>query len=469
MDESRCRLSVDFDILNALSACAAVVDGEGRIVAVNGAWSQFAKQNGCDPERVRAGVRYLAACQDPNGAPLPEASGFRTKFEALMAGDINKFSVEYPCHYQETERWFLLEATLLPSTNGALLCHREITHAHHVEAGRREFRALFSALFHGTSEAMFLCDSAGQVQQVNPAFTILFGVTATKLVGRNFKQLRNKTVAHVLGDYNADVERTGKVRIFEISVKIDTGLRALEVTKGAVLRGVDGEPLGIWGAVRDISAARATECKIVDLSDHERQRLAALVHEGPCQSVTGIWLYASTLFDELTRNGLPQANDARAIVELAKDAGQEMKQMLKEFSMLPMDVDDGDGLLAAIGYMAEQVEAATATKCILSLPDTVEFDDPSVSRHLFWIAQEAVRNATKHAKATRLQIKLARERRTLVLTVRDNGIGFEPKPQTSSGIGLQVMRVRARAIGATLEFRRLKPRGTAVVCTLPPP
>lgn len=462
-------MNAGFDILDALPSCAAVVDGEGLIVAVNSVWRQFAEKNGGDPDRMRAGINYVAACQDPNGAPLPEADSFRTAFQALISGSVKKFSLEYPYPGREKELWFDLEANPLTSGNGVLLLHRDVTQTHHAEVGRREFRALFGALFHGTSEAMFLCDPDGRVQQVNPAFSSLFGVSPAKLVGRSLKQVRNKLIVRILLESSVEVERTGKPHTFELSEKSDAGSRTLEVTKGAIQRRADGKTSGIWGTVRDISAARATERKIVDISDHERQRLAALVHEGPCQSLTGICLYANTLFEELTRSGHPQASDAQAIAELAKDAGQEMKQMLKDFSMVPMDIDDGDGLLAAIAYMAEYVEATTATKCILSLPQTVQFADSSVPRHLFWIAQEAVRNATKHARASRLQIKLASRRRATVLTVRDNGIGFEPRPQTSSGIGLQVMQVRIRAIGATLEIRKLKPRGTAVVCTLPTP
>ena len=233
---------------------------------------------------------------------------------------------------------------------------------------------------------------------------------------------------------------------------------------------MEAVPLPSGGAVvchRDITEIRSSERKIVDTSDHERQHLGALLHEGPCQTLSGIWLHANALCDDLTRLGAPQAKDASQIALLAKEAGVEIKRLLKDFLMIPIPLDDGEGLLIALEYLAEQVNVSETARCSLSLPKSIRLEDPAVARHLYRIAQEAVRNATKHASAKRLRIKLASNRKAIVLTVEDNGIGFTPKPQTSSGIGLQVMQYRARVIGATLEIRKLPVRGVAVVCIVP--
>ena len=456
----------DFEILNSLREHVAILDSAGCIVAVNEAWRRFAERNGGDPARCGIGVNYLEVCRQRDGMPLPEAATIVESLEAILQGKLAAYSCEYPCHSPQVERWFLMEATPLPS-GGAVVCHRDITQRRSAEDGEREARALFGELFYGTTEPMFLCDADGRIHLVNGAFGNLFGLAPAKLVGRSARKLRNPGLRQILGARNEAIFATGETQIFDVTVEGKDGVRTVEVIKGGHRKG-DGRVNLIWGSARDISDARATERKIVDTSDHERQHMGALLHEGPCQTLSGIWLHANALYDELVRADAPFAKDAREIALRAKDAGLELKKLLKDFLMIPVPLDDGEGFLMALEYLVEQNSEQNA-KFRLSLPKTVRFDDPAVPRHLFRIAQEAVRNAVKHSMAQRLQIRLTDTRRALALTIEDDGIGFSPKPQTSSGIGLQVMHYRARAIGAVLEIRRLPKRGTAVVCTLNKP
>ena len=194
--------------------------------------------------------------------------------------------------------------------------------------------------------------------------------------------------------------------------------------------------------------------------------MGALLHEGPVQTLSGIWLLANALREDLVRSGVSHADDARQIERLAKEAGVELKTLLKEFLMIPVPLDDGEGFLLGLEYLADQVATEGLARCTTRLPPAIEFRDAAVPRHLFKIAQEAIRNATRHSKATRLKVRLSETRRAIVLTIEDDGIGFTPKPKSSSGLGLQIMNYRARAIGATLEISQLRVRGTAVVCTL---
>jgi signal transduction histidine kinase len=93
--------------------------------------------------------------------------------------------------------------------------------------------------------------------------------------------------------------------------------------------------------------------------------------------------------------------------------------------------------------------------------------DDAVETHLFRIAQEAMNNAAKHARATHIDLILAATAGGgLRLSIEDDGIGFtEPSPQVQ-GMGLQIMQHRANVIGATLEIRRGTPGGTAVICSV---
>jgi signal transduction histidine kinase len=92
--------------------------------------------------------------------------------------------------------------------------------------------------------------------------------------------------------------------------------------------------------------------------------------------------------------------------------------------------------------------------------------DHSVAIHLYRIAQEAVGNAVKHAKARRIEIRLAVGGNTLALAVSDDGIGIRGTPARKKGMGLRIMGYRAGVIGGSLAVQRAAAGGTTVACTV---
>jgi two-component system, LuxR family, sensor kinase FixL len=89
-----------------------------------------------------------------------------------------------------------------------------------------------------------------------------------------------------------------------------------------------------------------------------------------------------------------------------------------------------------------------------------------VATHLYRIAQEAINNALRHGKATKLRVRLADQNGRITLTVRDNGVGFHPELKHKTGLGLQLMHYRARTIGASLEVVSHRTCGTVVTCRM---
>ncbi|HEY5139426.1 MAG TPA: PAS domain-containing protein, partial [Methylococcales bacterium] len=100
-------------ILNSLTSQIAVLDGQGVIVAVNNAWRQFANENSelkCSPDML--GVSYLDVCK--NACYLSfgdEAIAAQTGIEAVLAGEMEAFHLEYPCHSPSQQRWFHMKVT----------------------------------------------------------------------------------------------------------------------------------------------------------------------------------------------------------------------------------------------------------------------------------------------------------------------------------------------------------------------
>ena len=98
----------------------AVVEQDGAIVAVNGAWRAFARENGGDPARMSEGANYLAVCDGTRGDQSGYAAAFAEGLRAVLAGKERNYEVEYPCHSPTERRWYVGSARPLES-NGARL------------------------------------------------------------------------------------------------------------------------------------------------------------------------------------------------------------------------------------------------------------------------------------------------------------------------------------------------------------
>ena len=94
--------------------------------------------------------------------------------------------------------------------------------------------------------------------------------------------------------------------------------------------------------------------------------------------------------------------------------------------------------------------------------------DRGTSIHLYYIAREGVVNAVKHGKCTHVIITLRRENDRFALIVEDNGMGFDETKTGLPGMGIRIMRYRARVIGATLDLQSSSGKGTQVRCSFYP-
>ena len=88
--------------------------------------------------------------------------------------------------------------------------------------------------------------------------------------------------------------------------------------------------------------------------------------------------------------------------------------------------------------------------------------------HLYYIVQEALLNAVNHGKSTEVIITLAAEADRWKLTVQDNGTGFQTAVKGRSGLGVRIMKYRAKVIGATLNLHSELQRGTRIECVFNP-
>jgi signal transduction histidine kinase len=193
----------------------------------------------------------------------------------------------------------------------------------------------------------------------------------------------------------------------------------------------------------------------------ERNRLARDLHDSVTQSMYGVALYTEVA-NQLFKSGEMEKVGERLqeLKEMAVDALAEMRLLIYE---LRPSVFEQEGLAAALRARLDAVEGRLGlkTKFVqegeISLP--VETEEA-----LYRIAQEALHNVLKHARAKVVTVTLAREDRIVRLEVADDGMGFDPVQACAAGcMGLRGMKERAQELGAEFEIRSKSGEGSKII------
>ena len=215
--------------------------------------------------------------------------------------------------------------------------------------------------------------------------------------------------------------------------------------------------------VRDITRQVELEREILSVAEQERQRLGQDLHDDLCQQLTGIEFLSQTLAGQLASNSVRNVNRAREIARMIRQAITHTRDLAHGLSPTELEAD---GLTGALEQLADRTGAMFKVACRFRCKSPVEFEDSELGIHLYRIAQEAVTNAVKHGKASRVAITLALSKKELVLSVTDNGSGLPNSLHKSRGMGLRVMQYRAGVIGGSLEISRNAMGGTTVTCSV---
>jgi PAS domain S-box-containing protein len=197
----------------------------------------------------------------------------------------------------------------------------------------------------------------------------------------------------------------------------------------------------------------------------ERQRLARELHDSVSQALYGIALGARTARTLLDRDPSRLAEPLDYVLSLAEAALAEMRALI--FELRPESLAN-EGLTVALEKQAaslrtrHQVEVETH---LCPEPD-LPFE---VKEALFRIAQEALNNTAKHARASKVVVSLTCDQAGVGLDIRDDGIGFDPSGSFPGHLGQQTMRERAAKLDGTLRVTSTPGQGTTVSVHLPRP
>ena len=213
--------------------------------------------------------------------------------------------------------------------------------------------------------------------------------------------------------------------------------------------------------------------RMVEVHEEARKKLARDLHDGPTQSVAAIAMRLNITRRMMSKDIKMAGEELTKLEELAHRTTKEIRHML--FTLRPL-ILESQGLTAAIQAMADKMQETYNQKLVVNIEERVTTQlEMGKQGVIFYIIEEAVNNARKHAAAETINIRLRQmEAGIALLEIIDNGVGFDVKAMSqsydkraNSSLGMVNLRERAELVNGLLQLDSTPGQGTKVQVYIP--
>jgi PAS domain S-box-containing protein len=351
---------------------------------------------------------------------------------------------------------------------------RDTTTRKLAEQALRESEERYRELFDNAKDAIYVHDLTGRYTSLNLAAEKLCGYGREEIIGKHFSNfVAPRDLKHVRRNLCKKLDEEGETN-YEIDL-ITKDRRRVPVEVISRLIYENGQPVGVQGTARDITERRRAQealqvysRRLIEAQEAERQILARELHDEIGQVLTAVRINLQTVQGSCRdADSLPHIHESIVIVDEALGRIRDISLELR-----PALLDDL-GLASALRWYVDRYGQRTGIVAEV----LCGFEDRGrVSRDLetecFRIAQEALTNVARHAHASHVVVQLEDDLEKLLLTIGDNGIGFDSETllQTASSastLGLRGMMERALAMNGQIRIDSSPGNGTQIRASFP--
>ena len=353
---------------------------------------------------------------------------------------------------------------------------------HKAETRLRESVAHTQAVVDNIVDGVITIDQQGVIQTFNKAATAMFGYSPDEANGQSVALLMPEPHRSQHSGYLSHFAKTGEAKIIGTPRDLegrrkDGSLFPMNLSVSQVLRGGRVTYVGI---TRDITAAKRAEQanldntrqlqalsrRVLEAQETERRRVAIELHDELGQSLTAIKINLQA------RHRFPDQTAAQTDAENLRIIEDTLKQVRRLALALRPSMLDDLGLAPALKWMAEQTSGRTGFVVEFRAERLGVRLAPEIETACFRIVQEALTNISRHAGATQVAISLYPEGDFLMLSVKDNGAGYDPVKTMDlalggGSMGVLGMQERAALIGGELIIESGPEGGCAVSLRCP--
>lgn len=202
------------------------------------------------------------------------------------------------------------------------------------------------------------------------------------------------------------------------------------------------------------------EAQVLKISEMERQRFSTDLHDDICQRLAGISMLCRSYSKQ---DAVVKKEDMVELTELISDTLQTTRQYAH--NSYPVEIESL-GLNHSLNNLCNTYEKQSGIKCEYNWLIEEDYKFSKIQQiNIFRIIQEALHNVSKHAKANNALVEIKYDKKKIVISIIDDGIGFNSRV-SKKGLGLNSMQYRANQIGAKFQMKKNKPKGTVVLLQL---
>jgi two-component system sensor histidine kinase DegS len=331
-------------------------------------------------------------------------------------------------------------------------------------------------LFENASDAIWIHDVDGYFVDGNRAWEKLTGFSREEMRGVHLvKFLSDESLALAREVRNKLVNGEEFEQPYEQQFYVKGGaVKTVKMSTNAVMSG--GKITGFEHVARDVTQekqqqenVRAYIQQITRAQEEERKRIARDLHDDVSPDI----IILMQKLDNLTSTQRLKLSTVRENIEEVRGQAVKALESLRATAqgLRPRIIDDV-GLVAALEWIAEELERDQKIQTRVETRNMERELSPETQILLFRIAQEALNNIRKHARASMVTIRVEGGENNITMTVTDDGQGFEApgkiEGMVSAGrLGLMGMHERARLLNGTLQIKSAPGKGTEVTVKIP--
>ncbi len=208
--------------------------------------------------------------------------------------------------------------------------------------------------------------------------------------------------------------------------------------------------------------------EIVNSSVKERWELGGYLHDNLGQLLASAKILIDGMQRKLSRNNTEVEKDLREVQKIIDEGIDSIRDLTHD--IIPIDLE-AEGVRHAFKYLVRQTEKMYDVNCKLEMDGVVsKVKNRKLATHLYYISQEAVKNAAMHGQANNIEILVEEQDDQLKITIKDDGIGLaEESENNGNGKGIRIMKHRMELLGGTCTVDKLSDNGetgTCVTCSV---
>ncbi len=366
-------------------------------------------------------------------------------------------------HADGSEQWARREVRLWFTNDGAvggmIIFSEDITARKKAEQALRESEERYRLLADYSEDFVALNDAKGNRIYMSPSYFRRTGWSPEDLSSSSWKTRLHPDELPMIARARA-ANLAGETTSIEHRVRCRDGSWIWAENRCKPVLDANGkvQHMVVWA--RDITERKRLESEVLRISEGERQRVAADLHDGVRQELLGIGLILMDLRVDLEHAHDPLARKLREIESMLAEAAAHTREVA--LGINPM-VSHGRGLVSALRGLTMITARKYRVRISFACPTPVLIEDPVVANEVYRIAQEALLNAARHARAKRITLRFTGNRKEVSLAVRDDGRGLPANVAAKPGMGLRLIKYRAGLIHGQLNIQCRRGGGTEVV------